>query len=259
MYLSVVECSGNFSGFDFIEENSFEFRSHSTCHTRWKFNFQHSIGSITNTTWTTFHARRFHSNENDEIGSSTHIALLHVWRRKEWRGNLLLAIIFTIFIGSYQSIVDYHSCRTRSIESKNWIHSCFIPFVICNEIHWFRWIYSLLRSSSKGSSEYNDVRHGDWSIVRGDLLSCCRYLEKHISMNLQTYFKENETDDENRTTNNHPPIYVLSCVKDPSLSTIGKVFSLLDSPVHSHHGTIRLFLECKRTNEFFFEIIFSSF
>lgn len=44
-------------------------------------------------------------------------------------------------------------------------------------------------------------------------------------------------------TVNHPPIYLLSCVKDPSSSTIRKVLNPLNSLVQSHCGTIRVFLE----------------
>ena len=57
--------------------------------------------------------------------------------------------------------------------------------------------------------------------------------------------KEKDNDDGNRR---NPPIYILSCVKDPSLSNIRK---FLNNPpdinycVQCHSGTIRHFLECK--------------
>lgn len=69
-------------------------------------------------------------------------------------------------------------------------------------------------------------------------------------MNLQNYLKENEIDEENRT-NKHSPIYLLACGKDPTLSTIKIVFNPLESPIQSHYGTIRMFLECKRTKLIF--------
>lgn len=61
-------------------------------------------------------------------------------------------------------------------------------------------------------------------------------------MNLQNHTKENESESKS-TSVNCPPIYLLSCVKDSSLSTIRKVLNSFDSLVQSHCGTIRLFLE----------------
>lgn len=74
------------------------------------------------------------------------------------------------------------------------------------------------------------------------------YLEKHISTGLQNQLKEKTNDDENikQTTTTHPPIYVLSCVKDPSLSNIRKFLNNTpqnDYCIHCHSGTIRNFIE----------------
>jgi hypothetical protein len=70
------------------------------------------------------------------------------------------------------------------------------------------------------------------------------YLEKHISTILENRLKEKVNDDLSTIT--HPPIYILSCVKDPSLLNIRKFLNNLpnsDYCVQCHSGTIRHFLE----------------
>jgi hypothetical protein len=80
-----------------------------------------------------------------------------------------------------------------------------------------------------------------------------RYLEKHISTTLQNQLKEKDNDDENinRTNVIHPPIYILSCIKDPFLSNIRKLVNNIPQTnycVQCHSGTIRNFIECKNYN-----------
>jgi hypothetical protein len=71
-------------------------------------------------------------------------------------------------------------------------------------------------------------------------------LEKHISTILQNNLlkKPDENQEVNGTIVAHPPIYVLCCIKDPSLSNIRKHFQS-DYCVQCHSGTIRNFVECK--------------
>ncbi|UJR10556.1 hypothetical protein I4U23_014756 [Adineta vaga] len=79
-------------------------------------------------------------------------------------------------------------------------------------------------------------------------LNTMMYLEKHISTVLQNELHEKEQDHEN--TNGvvivRPPIYILSCVKDPILSNIKKYSTNIpqtDYCVQCHSGTMRNFLE----------------
>lgn len=68
-------------------------------------------------------------------------------------------------------------------------------------------------------------------------------------------------DDENIIkTIIHPPIYILSCVKNSSLSNIKKNNNNIlqtDSSIQHHNGTMRNFIECK--NKYFQKIIFLYF
>jgi hypothetical protein len=73
-----------------------------------------------------------------------------------------------------------------------------------------------------------------------EFISC---LEKHISTILQNNLLK-KSDEVNGSVVTHPPIYVLSCIKDPSLSNIRKQFQP-DYCVQCHSGTIRNFVECK--------------
>ncbi|CAM4768497.1 unnamed protein product [Rotaria magnacalcarata] len=70
------------------------------------------------------------------------------------------------------------------------------------------------------------------------------YLEKHISTTLENELSK--TPDDNPEMDNtrltRPPIYILGCIKDLSLSNI-KNYPLSDYCVQYHHGTIRNFVE----------------
>ncbi|CAF4603583.1 unnamed protein product [Rotaria sp. Silwood1] len=70
------------------------------------------------------------------------------------------------------------------------------------------------------------------------------YLEKHISTTLQNELLKKADDNEemNGTKIIHPPIYILSYIKDLSTSNIKK-YPHTDHSVQSHHGTIRNFVE----------------
>ncbi len=67
-------------------------------------------------------------------------------------------------------------------------------------------------------------------------------MEKHISNILQN-------EEINGTNLTRPPIYVLCCIKDPSLSNIKK-YPQSDYCVQCHSGTIRNFVECKKMISF---------
>lgn len=62
-------------------------------------------------------------------------------------------------------------------------------------------------------------------------------MEKYISNNLSK-----KSDENKEIIPTHPPIYVLSCIKDPSLSNIKK-YSQTNYCVQCHSGTIRNFVE----------------
>ncbi|CAF0785219.1 unnamed protein product [Rotaria sordida] len=70
------------------------------------------------------------------------------------------------------------------------------------------------------------------------------YLEKHISTTLQNELlkKADDNTEMNGTKITHPPICILSCTKDLSLSNIKK-YPQTDYSIQSHHGTIRNFVE----------------
>jgi hypothetical protein len=84
-------------------------------------------------------------------------------------------------------------------------------------------------------------------------------LEKHISTILQTDLlkKPDDHQEMNGTIITRPAIYILSCIKDPSLSNIKK-YSQSEYCVQCHSGTIRNFVECKNCFVFW-EIIFNFF
>lgn len=77
-------------------------------------------------------------------------------------------------------------------------------------------------------------------------------MEKYISDILTK--KSNENEDINGI---NPPIYLLSCIKDQSLSNIRK-YSQTEYCVQCHSGTIRSFVECKiqKRKEYLFLIKF---
>ncbi len=85
-------------------------------------------------------------------------------------------------------------------------------------------------------------------------------MEKHISTILQNDLskKSDETEEVNGTIIPRPPIYVLSCIKDPSLSNIKK-YPQSDYCVQCHSGTIRNFIECKKFFFWVLKIIFLLF
>ena len=66
-------------------------------------------------------------------------------------------------------------------------------------------------------------------------------MEKHISTKLQNELSNK--GDENEVIP-RPPMYVLCCIKDSSLSNIKK-YPQTDYCVQCHSGTIRNFVECK--------------
>ncbi|CAF4568808.1 unnamed protein product [Rotaria socialis] len=70
------------------------------------------------------------------------------------------------------------------------------------------------------------------------------YLEKHISTTLENELSKMADDNPemDNTRPTRPPIYVLGCIKDLSLSNI-KNYPLSDYCVQCHHGTIRNFVE----------------
>jgi len=83
-------------------------------------------------------------------------------------------------------------------------------------------------------------------------------LEKHISSVLQNELKEKDNENSNGTSIKRPPIYILSCVKDPALSNIKKYSTNVpqtDYCVQCHSGTIRNFIECKKLIFLFYKNI----
>ncbi len=74
-----------------------------------------------------------------------------------------------------------------------------------------------------------------------------RYLEKHISTELKEKNYENENT--NGTIIPHPPIYMLSCIKDPLISNTRKMIQNdSQTDYYIQNGTIRNFVECKYLN-----------
>ena len=193
-------------------------------------------------------------------------AVFHVWWRDQWSRAFLLAFIIAFLSVHSQSlgrnvVPHHHVSRTRESNGKtplvrwlsrwafvdsDWIHSRVIPFVIHGEIEWIRWFYSLLRSRSQSSSEFNDVGVVLSSRRFHRFSPSIRYLEKHISATLESTPSRSvdEREQSNGNSVTRSPIYVLCCIQDRSVSNI-KTYPQSNYCVQCHSGTIRNFVEGK--------------